>query len=309
MHNLTICIPTYKRPQMLKKLILSIMDNNIDESLIKDANIIIVDNDIERTAEEITNELKTLCDDHYKLSYHNYPEKGLSNVRNEIFKCALEAGPDYIICIDDDEYTTPDWLKQLISTITLNKGDIAMGPVIPEIGSKVSPAISFWFKNPTQKKNNQGIDYFESGNFIICTKFLLQNKLEFDNRFNLTGAEDSYFGVVALKKGAKIFWAAHAIAYETIPEKRATLNWLVKRSYRGALTFTYILLLEKKYVRILKKIIVNVIYFIVGTFSLLLLPFRLKLKYWGIIKIAESVGSFAGLAGIKYHEYNNDKKI
>ena len=309
MNKLTICIPTYKRPQMLKKLILSIMSNNVDQSLIKDAYIIIVDNDIERTAEDITNELKTICSDPFKLSYHNYPKKGLSNVRNEIFKRALESAPNYIICIDDDEYTTPDWLIQLISTITLNKGDIAMGPVIPEIESKVSTAVSYWFKLPIQKINNQRIDYFESGNFIICTKFLLQNQLKFDNRFNLTGAEDSYFGVIALNKGAKIFWAAHAKAYETISEKRATLNWLVKRSYRGALTFTYILLLEKKYMRIFKKIIVNVIYFIVGIFSLLFLPFKLKFKYWGIIKIAESFGSFAGLAGIKYHEYDNDKKI
>ena len=307
MYKLAICIPTYKRPVMLKKLILSIINNQIDNSLIKKFNIIIVDNDIDRTAEGITNELKTIYADRFTLIYHNYPKKGLSYVRNEIFRKALESSPDYILCIDDDEYATNEWITQLILTITKNKGDIAMGPVIPEIESPVSSAISYWFKSP-RIINDQELDYFESGNFIICTKFLMKNKLEFDPRFNLTGAEDSYFGVTALKKGAKIYRAGGAIAYESISEKRATLNWLIKRSYGSALTYSYILVLEKKYLKILKKLFVNIAYIIAGTISLVLLPFGSKYKYWGILKISDSLGNFAGLAGFKYHEYREDNK-
>ena len=158
MHNLTIGIPTYKRPIMLRKLILSIMDNHIDEALISNINIIVVDNDIEKTAEEITNNLKKIYDDRYTIIYHNYPQKGLSKVRNEIFKRALEFSPDYIICVDDDEYTTPDWLNHLISTISLNEGDIAMGPVIPVILNRVSTAILYWFK-PLSISDNQKLNF------------------------------------------------------------------------------------------------------------------------------------------------------
>jgi succinoglycan biosynthesis protein ExoM len=307
MYNIAICIPTYKRPVMLKKLILSIIGNQIDKTLIRNINIIVVDNDIERTAEGITNELKTVYADRFTLIYHNYPKKGLSYVRNEIFRKALECSPDYILCIDDDEYATTEWIMQLLLSITTNKGDIAMGPVIPEIESPVSSAISYWFKSPLII-NNQELDYFESGNFIICTKFLVKNDLEFDPRFNLTGAEDSYFGVMALKKGAKIFRAGGAVAYETISENRATLNWLIKRFYRGALTYSHILILEKKYLKILKKLLVNVVNIIAGIISLILLPFQSKYRYWGILKISESAGSFAGMAGIKYHEYEEDNK-
>ena len=32
--------------------------------------------------------------------------------------------------------------------------------------------------------------------------------------------------------------------------------------------------------------------------------FNSKYKYWGILKISESVGSFAGMAGLKYYEYH-----
>jgi hypothetical protein len=41
---------------------------------------------------------------------------------------------------------------------------------------------------------------------------------------------------------------------------------------------------------------------------LILLPFQSKYRYWGILKISESAGSFAGMAGIKYHEYEEDNK-
>jgi glycosyltransferase involved in cell wall biosynthesis len=58
MYNITICIPTYKRPEMLKKLVQSIVENNINKTLIKEVNIIVADNDAEKTAESLINELK-----------------------------------------------------------------------------------------------------------------------------------------------------------------------------------------------------------------------------------------------------------
>ena len=54
--------------------------------------------------------------------------------------------PDFIVCIDDDEFPTPDWLNQLLLTITEIKADIVLGPVIPVFENKVSPYISYWFK-------------------------------------------------------------------------------------------------------------------------------------------------------------------
>jgi succinoglycan biosynthesis protein ExoM len=131
--------------------------------------------------------------------------------------------------------------------------------------------------------------------------------LWFDKRFNFTGAEDSYFGVQLIKKGATFYWAAKAIVYETIPESRATLRWLIKRNYNGALTYAYILKLEKKHLLLLKKTLVSGTYFIIGSMALLALPFPFLWRYWGILKISEAVGGFAGLFSIHFHEYANDR--
>lgn len=294
MYNITICIPTYKRPEMLKKLLISIKDNNINKELIKDLKIIVVDNDFEGSAEKIIHKLIKEFPDSYQLHYYNYPEKGLANVRNEMFRRALEFNPDYIACIDDDEYTSSEWLNELVYSVTKNKGEISVGPVNPTIEHHVTPSISYWFKTETIS-NNKRINYFRTGNFIINANFLKDAKIKFDSRFNLTGGEDSYFGLQAIKKGAKLFWAANAIVYETVPQSRANIKWLMKRRYTNANNYTYILRLENIHLLLLKKIGTNFLYLGIGLPFLIVLPFNFKFRYWGGLKIAESIGSFAGL--------------
>jgi glycosyltransferase involved in cell wall biosynthesis len=306
MDRLVIGIPTYKRPIMLQKLIVSIVNCQIDKSLIDEITIIVVDNDIDRTAEETVNELKGRFPDGYKLNYINYPVKGLSNVRNEIFNRAVEFHPDYILCIDDDQYATSEWLSELYGTIKKVKSEIVLGPVIPVFENETRSDISYWFKY-RDLQDCQRVDFFWTGNFIISTDFLLKSKIKFDDRFNFTGSEDSFFGVTALSVGAKIYGASNAIAFETIPAKRANLKWLIRRSFNKALTFTYILKLKKNYPGIFKKISVSAAYFIFGGVALVAIPFPVKWKYWGLLKISEGVGGFAGLLGIHFQEYAKDR--
>ena len=107
-----------------------------------------------------------------------------------------------------------------------------------------------------------------------------------------------------LKKGAKIYWSANAVTFETIPDERANLKWLMMRTYNGAATYTYMLKLEKEYSRLCKKIAISVINILIGVLSIIGIILPLKKRYWSLIKISEGVGGFAGLLSIKYNEYN-----
>jgi succinoglycan biosynthesis protein ExoM len=307
MYKIAICVPTYKRPTLLAKLITTVLNSNIDKTLIKEIFIVIVDNDVDKSAEKIVNEFKKKDNVFFQLYYHSYPVKGLANIRNEIITRSLELDPDFIASIDDDEYATPDWLNEMLLTITSNHADAVIGPVIPVFESDVPESLRFHF---TYHKitNNKRISFLETNNYIISVRFILEQKMRFDERFNFTGSEDNYFGVQALKKGARIFWAAKAVIYETIPTGRASLNWLIMRNYRSAITFMYVLLLEKDYKKISKKIATSVFYLCIGLPSLILFPFPSKFKYWGIIKISRALGGFAGLLNLKYYEYHKDLK-
>ena len=304
MHDLVIGIPSYKRPGMLKKLIKSVFASNIDNNIIKSVNIVVVDNDVNKTAKKTVLDLQESNTSFFGLHYYNCPNKGLSNVRNKILSKAMAFNPQYLIFVDDDEYVSPEWLKEFLKTILNNKGNIAFGPVIPKFKKKATKAISVWFGNKPLKDQQQTNFIYGAGNLMLQVAFLKKHNLTFDKRFNTTGAEDTFFGIQAVKKGARIFWSANAIVYETIPKNRATLNWLLKRAYSGATTYTRILFLEKKYVLIFKKLVFNFIYLFIGLLTFILVPFKFEHRYFGPLKLAESMGGFAGLFNLKYHEYS-----
>ena len=307
MYQIAICIPTFRRPLLLKKLVQSISKCNIDATLIKDFTIIIVDNDDCKTAISVVDELKKeLHSFTNKITYVNYPVKGLSNVRNELIRNALSLKPNYIAFVDDDEYVSPEWLNELVKTITVNKADLVLGPVISLVNHNASRFVASWLQRQNYP-NNTKLGFLASNNLIIDTKSFLEKDIWFDPRFNATGAEDVFFGSQMLKKGAKIYWAANAIVYEPIPENRTKLKWLLKRKYNGAANFTVILKLEKNYFGLLRKVLVSVAYFISGSVALLIILFPFKRKYWGVVKISESIGGIAGLLNLQLHEYGKSK--
>ncbi|MFS4491359.1 glycosyltransferase [Maribacter sp. 2308TA10-17] len=302
MNQVVIGIPTYKRPEMLEKLILSIYASQINHDLIDAINIVVVDNDSERTAEFVIDALKSNCILPFTIHYFNYPKKGLTHVRNEILKQSLKFNPEYIAFVDDDEYVTENWLNELVKTMINTNADIVQGPNLPVFEKEVPDYISRWFHVENFETNTQ-MELVESNNLLIKSKFLDDHNLRFDSRFDQTGGEDTFFGVQALEKGARIFWSHDAIVYETIPEKRATLKWLMRRIYRSASTFTYILKLKKSYVMLIRKFFISILYLIFGICSLAFLPFSHKHKYLGLTKISEACGGFAGMINLRYKEY------
>lgn len=302
MYNLSICIPTYNRPLMLKKLILSIIDCDLNKLLINDVTIIIVDNDKNRTAESILNEIQEGSDKAFKLLYFSQPVKGLSIVRNELLNKALLLNPDFIIFIDDDEFVAPFWLNELLTAIINNNADAARGPVVAQFNNTISKYVSTFFERENYSNYTQ-IFSFTTGNLILRRESLEKYNVWFDNRFNYIGSEDTYFGIKMMKKGATIYWAANAIVYETIPESRANIKWLAKRIYKGASTYTFILRLEKEYLQIIKKIFISIIYLTAGICALIIIIGPIKKKYWGILKISEGLGGLAGVVNLFYQEY------
>jgi len=302
MHKIAVCIPTYKRPDILKQLLDSIAKNNFDKSLIQNIDIIVVDNDADKTAEVVINCLKSEANKPYQLHYYNYTVKGLSHVRNELIRRGLSFDPDFLIFIDDDEYVTTEWMNELLRTIIRNNSDAARGPVFVKLSDYIPKDISKLFVRENYA-NNTLISTWTTGNLILRRTSLQKYNVWFDDRFSKTGAEDSYFGIQMSKKGATIYWAANAITYEIIPDARASVQWYIKRMYRGANMFMYMLVLEKSYLKIIKKIGVSFFYIAAGIPALLMLLSPIKKNYWGILKLSEGIGGLAGLFNIRYREY------
>ena len=303
MSNIVIAIPTYKRPKMLSELIISISECRINRALIDDVRIIVVDNDIDKSAQEIINRLIVEFQEKFKIHYYNYPMKGLVNVRNELLKRSLSLRPDFIVFIDDDEFVSQDWLNELVKSIIINHTDAARGPVIAKLPSKNFKSSTLNLFERETHKESVPLQTWTTGNLILRRTSLEKYNVWFDIRFNSVGSEDTYFGTQMAKKGAKIIWSSKAIVYETIPEKRTEINWFIKRRFRGASMFTYILKLEKSNFKIIKKLMISIAYIIYGllTFVFIITPF--KIKYNGLLKMTEGIGGVAGLFNLQYKEY------
>lgn len=287
---------------MLKNLLLSIIECRIDATLISDVLINILDNDLDKTASSIIEELSYKVKQPFNLYYSHFPVKGLANVRNELLKKALGQNTQFIIFIDDDEYPDSEWLNELLTTIITNNADMALGPVIPVFDNNVSKSVSYWFERQHFTENSR-IKTLATNNLILKIDSLQKYNVWFDSRFNFTGSEDSYFGMQMRKKGAITYWAANAIVYENIPEERTHLFWLMKRKYRGATNFIYKLKLEKQYFKILLKTVYSFIYIFSGIIALLLLIFPIKWRLWGLLKVSEGVGGVAGILNHRPTEY------
>lgn len=308
MNHIVIGIPTYKRSVLLKKLIRSIFASDLDKEFIDRVDIIVVDNDELKTAEETVKSLEKEVPYQTSLNYYCNSNKGLSYVRNEILKQAYTFNPDFLVCIDDDEYTTKAWLNALTKTIINNTADIVVGPVVPEFEKDTPIYISKWFKREKYTNNTQLFNPIGSGNLILRTAFFKKNNISFDLRFNSTGAEDTFFSLQSIKNGARIFYSENALVHEYIPENRANINWLFKRYFRGGNTYTYILIIEKRYISLLRKILVNICSLILGMILLVSVLFPFKNRCYALLKlIAPSLGSFAAIFNFKYHEYDQNK--
>ena len=102
MHHLVVCIPTYKRPELLVRTLQSILDNDLTGEGNWRVDIVVVDNGTDRTAESTTKSFNVSGDSFCKIYYHNFGQKGLSKVRNALIEKAL-ADIEIYIPISRDE--------------------------------------------------------------------------------------------------------------------------------------------------------------------------------------------------------------
>src|SRR5471030_1547396 len=102
--SVVICIPTYKRPKMLARLLDAIAALETDA----DVSVLVADNDAESHAGwDLCNSIK-----HYRwpLAAVIAHRRGIAQVRNTLIEKALAGDAQFIAMIDDDEWPQKDWI-------------------------------------------------------------------------------------------------------------------------------------------------------------------------------------------------------
>ena len=223
--HISVCICTFKRPDLLKRL-LDEMDRQMTEGLFS-YSVVVADNDRMQSARHVVTEFAAASS--LPITYCVEPEQNIALARNR----ALEnVKGDFVAFIDDDEIPGQDWLCSLLKTGKKYEVAGVLGPVKPYFEHKPPQWVSNgkFFERPTYHTGYQ-LDWRETrtGNVLFRRDILDGVKSVFRPEFG-TGSEDTDFFKRMMEKGNQFVWCNEAVVHEVIPSSRCTRSYLLRRA-------------------------------------------------------------------------------
>lgn len=287
--SITVCICTYKRPELLAHLLMQLQNQKTEELFSYD--VVVVDNDRAQTAKPVVENAQT--ETNMKISYYCEPEQNIALARNRAVK---NAKGEYIGFLDDDEYPISEWLLRLYKSIRKYHADGVLGPVKPHfeqqppmwvIRGRICERDSF--PTGTELTNAR---YTRTGN-VLLSKTLFKNESDYFNPgFGRTGGEDVDFFNRMIRKGCKFVWDNEAVAFESVPPDRTTRKYFLTRALlRGVINS------KQPSLRSLSKSVFASTLYTAALPFLFLIGHHVFMKY--LIKDCDHIGKLLGVCGFK----------
>ena len=300
----SICVTTYKRPQGLKRLLQGLAKLTFKKIERPEIEVIIIDNHNQGIAAQVCQEFQQ--DFPWILKTDVASQRGITYGRNKSLSLA-DPQTDAIAIIDDDEVPTTNWLDELLWVQQEYQADVVAGPVLPHFIDGEPPAwiVKGGFFHPPRFPTGESRHVAFTNNVLVRAEILRQYNPVFDNRFALTGGEDSHLFMRLHQAGYKIVWADDAIVYNWFPRDRTKPKWILERCRHE---WSIGSLLEKEIDPSFK---IQFIRALKGTALILIgiarLPLILFLGKQGIFKslmyMYKGTGTFVGLLELNRQEY------
>ena len=288
-----VCIPTFKRPKMLMRLLDAIAALETDADL----SVLVADNDAEGHAG------LDLCDSirHYRwpLTAVIAPKRGIAQVRNTLVEKALTTDAQFIAMIDDDEWPQKDWIDQFLATARETGADVLQGSILfGQAGAADG--------HGDIRRASAPIAMLQGAGNLLIRRAVLDEMTApwFDPQFALSGGEDQDFFVRLSKAGKRFAWSDEARAHGDVPDTRANLGWLLRRAYSVGNSDMRVLLkhrpgpirLSAEFLKILASLLLSP----PAAAILAASPNRRAIP---LQKLFRAAGKLSAMCGARYNEY------
>jgi succinoglycan biosynthesis protein ExoM len=295
----SVCIATYKRSQLLRKLLDSILLQNLPDNV--KLQVIVVDNDMEKSAEHIVKEYENR--DNIIFEYFVQPEKNISLTRN---LAVNNSKGKYLLFIDDDEEADKNWISNNIDALNKYNADGVFGSVIPLFHDRTPGWMKEgnFFTKDCPPTGHTAV-YTRTSNCLIKADLIKSEQGPFDPAYGITGGEDTHLFTRLIRKGANFISSKEAIVTEFIPPERTTIKWLFKKSFQTGNTATR-RMIENADNKLLRKaeLFFRAIVFEILSFILIIvhLPSKKTSTKW-LMKFASNAGHIIAVIGFNYKGY------
>ena len=234
-NHICVCISTFKRPDLLKRL-LNVLSRQITEERFS-YSIVIADNDHKQSAKEVVSAFAAASS--IEITYCVEPEQNIALARN---MALANSKGNFIALIDDDEIPEKDWLYFLFQTLNNGNVDGVLGPVRPYFEHKPPQwATRGKFFDRPEHATGHKMNWSEtrSGNVLIKKEIINGIEHPFRAEFG-TGSEDVDFFRRMIGKGKVFIWCNEAPVYELVPPVRCTRGYQIKKALlRGGNSLKY----------------------------------------------------------------------
>jgi succinoglycan biosynthesis protein ExoM len=295
----SICINTYKRPILLKKLLDSLNNQQLDNNV--ELEIIVADNSPAKEGEKVVSEFSK--NSPFTLIYCYQTEKNISLTRN---LAVSKSTGDYILFIDDDGYADKYWIKNMLSCLIDYNAAAVFGRVIPYFAKETPNWIKKggFFDRPCPSTGKNPI-FTRTGNCLVKAEVLKVVEGPFDAQYGITGGSDTHLFEKLLMKNAKFVSCYEALVYDYVHPQRANFKWLRNRSLRTGNTHTRRTLEFSNYniFVIIKLFIKALLYSFISSILIIVSIFSKRLRIFWTLKLIGNVGHILAIFKYHYNEY------
>jgi succinoglycan biosynthesis protein ExoM len=287
-NHISVCICTYKRPELLKRLLEELRGQDTCELFTY--SIVVVDNDHLRSAEWVVS-AAFAAEPTIRVKYCVEPQQNIALARN---KAIENTDGEFIAFIDDDEFPTKSWLLTLFKALDEYGVDGVLGPVKPHFDDQAPRwVVQGRFYDRPSYPTGFVIDWRKgrTGNVLLRKSILASEAQLFRPEFR-TGEDQDFFRRL-IEKGHVFIWCHEAMAYEVVPPTRWKRTFMLRRSLlRGATAVRHPTFGARD---IVTSIVAVPVYAIALPFSIVLGQGRFMLI---LVKLFDHAGKLLALLGV-----------